>query len=271
MSGNSGPNVSSEPSFTGYTQPANWSSPAVSGQNLVVHTSTLRSTASALGAMADTLAGELGAWQSAASAAAAGAGNWPAAQALAKVMGNAYTGVQQFTSQLQQAHSDMAKRLVMSADRYENNEADLTALANRSTAAGSTIVGAGGNNTPVDPTPAQARVLALEHHMEMPGDNENWQATFPITENAAFSQGSTSGYSWQQVKSLLEGTDPGAITNAGQAYTRLSNTLKSAADMLSQHGGQLSGDWGGSTAVTAISQVQQLWQTAADLQANTFS
>jgi hypothetical protein len=274
MSGNSGtsvPSVSSEPSYTGYTQPANWSSPAVSGQNLMVHTGTLRSVASQLGQMADKLQSALSGWQSAAQAASAGAGSWPTAQALAHVMGNAYTGVQQFTSQLQQAHSDMAKRLGMSADRYDSNEQDLTLLANRSTAAGSMIVGAGGNNTPVVPTPAQARVLDLEHHTEGPGDNENWQATFPITENAAFVQGSTAGYSWQQVKSLLEATDPAAITSAGAAYQTLSGALTDVSGQLAGQGGQLSGDWGGSTAVTAVSQMQQLWQTASDLQANTFS
>jgi hypothetical protein len=237
----------------------------------MVHTSTLHSTASQLSAMADRLQSELSVWQSAAASASAGAGSWPAAKAFAHVMNNAYSGVQQFTSDLQKAHSDMSIRLGISAGRYESNEADLAALARRSTASGSTVVGANGNNTPVDPTPAQARVLDLEHHMEGPGDNENWQATFPITENAAFSQGSASGYSWQQVKALLDGTDPDAITNAGTAYSNLASTLKSAADQLAQQGGQLSGDWGGPTAVTAISQVQQLWQTAADLQANTYS
>jgi hypothetical protein len=270
MSGNSGPSVPNEPSFKGYTQPANWVSPTVSGQNLMVKTSTLRSTASMLNELAHTLQYQLSEWQSVVASAASGAGSWAAAKAFAHVMNNAYTGVQQFTSDLQKAHSDMATRLGISADRYESNEADLAALANRSVA-GSTVVGAGGNNTPVDPTPAQARVLDLEHHMEAPGDNENWQATLPVTEDVAFSQGSTSGYSWQQVKALLDATNPSAITNAGTAYTNLASTLKTAADRLAGQGGQLSNDWGGPTAVTAISQVQQLWQTAADLQANTYA
>jgi hypothetical protein len=271
MSGNSGPSVPSEPSFAGYAQPANWSSPAVSGQNLIVYTSTLRSAAHALGAMADSLQQQLSQWQSAAGSAAAGAGSWPAAQSFAHVLGNAYNGVQQFTSQLRQAHSDMAKRLSMSADRYDSNEQNLALLAHRATTADSTIVGADGNNTPVDPTPAQARMLSLEHRTEAPGDNQNWQASYPITENASFFAGSTSGYSWQQVKAFLEGTNPSAITNAGEMYGHLSDALKTAADQLAQQGGQLSADWGGPTAVTAISQVQQLWQTASDLQANTFA
>ena len=91
MSGNSGtsvPSVSSEPSFTGYTQPANWSSPAVSGQNLMVHTGTLRTVASQLGAMADRLQGALSQWQGAAQSAGSGAGSWPAAQAFAHVLGS---------------------------------------------------------------------------------------------------------------------------------------------------------------------------------------
>jgi hypothetical protein len=271
MSGNSGPAVPSEPSYKGYTQPANWVSPAVSGQNLMVHTGTLRNVGSALSEMAGKLQQALSNWQLMTQAAAAGTGSWQAAKALAHTMDTAYTGVQQFTSDLQKAHSDMATRLGISAGRYEDNEAALAALATRSTASGSTVVGAGGNNTPVDPTPAQARVLDLEHHMEQAGDNENWQSTFPITEDASFSSGSTSGYSWQQVKTLLDGTDPGAIINAGAAYHALSDALGTAANQLAAQGGQLSGDWGGPTAVTAVSQVQQLWQTAADLQANTYS
>ena len=73
------------------------------------------------------------------------------------------------------------------------------------------------------------------------------------------------------MRSLLAGADPGAISLAGAAYGQLSTTLTSISSRLAGHGQTLAANWGGSTAVTAVSQVQQLYQTAADLQANTWA
>jgi Excreted virulence factor EspC, type VII ESX diderm len=263
------PSVSSEPNFKGYVQSANWGNPTVAGGSLAVRTDTLRSVASELGAMAQQLEGALGEWQSAASAAHSSVGTWTAAGSLSGVVGKAYSGVQQFTSDLQKAHTDMQRRLTISADRYDTNEQDLAALARKANDADATVIGAGGNNTPVNPTPAQARVLDIEHHMG--GMQENWQQVFPITEDASYDQGSTSGITLQQVQDYLDATDPATVTAAGSGYTKLYSTLTDIAGKLANQGAQLSSDWQGTTAVTAISQVQQLWQTASDMQANTYT
>ena len=106
----------------------------------------------------------------------------------------------------------------------------------------------------------------------MPGNSgPAWTGTYPVTEDAGFAPGGSGGYTWQQVRSLLAGTDPGAISAAGAAYGQLSSTLTSISSRLAGHGQTLAANWGGSTAVTAVSQVQQLYQTAADLQANTWA
>ena len=106
----------------------------------------------------------------------------------------------------------------------------------------------------------------------MPGNSgPTWTGTYPITEDAGFAPGGSGGYTWQQVRSLLAATDPGAISTAGAAYGQLSSTLTSISSRLAGHGQTLAANWGGSTAVTAVSQVQQLYQTAADLQANTWA
>ena len=94
-SGTAVPQVSGPTYPGGYTQPANWSNPAVSGRDLLVHTAALRSAASDLHAMADYLQGTLNSWQGAASAAASPdvVGNWQAAQSLGHVIAKAYIGV----------------------------------------------------------------------------------------------------------------------------------------------------------------------------------
>ncbi|MGH3155626.1 MAG: hypothetical protein ACRDNF_03475, partial [Streptosporangiaceae bacterium] len=273
MSGSSGTPVSdvgSGPSFRGYGQPANWTNPPVTGRDLMVHTDTLRSVANQLGAMASELEKSLGDWQSAATSAASALGGWTAATSLAAVVDNAYRGVSQFTSELRQAHNDTQTRLNISADRYDSTEQQLMSVASRANDPTATIVGSGGNNTAVDPTPSQARLMVIEDH-QPGGRQENWQQSLPITEDSSFEAGSTAGLSYQEVQSLLDATDPDAVTNAGTAYLTLYNQLTDISGKLSGQGARLAADWGGSTAVTAVSQVQQLWQTASDMQANTFS
>jgi uncharacterized protein YukE len=267
------------PTYGSYTQPQNWASPAVSGRDLIVHRDVLRQVAADLARMADQLQGTLTACAGAAAPATGAAGSWPQAQQLGQAMARAHAGVTQFTGQLQQAHTDMAARLATSADRYDTAEQQITSLIHAATDPSAMIIGSGGQDTPVQPgygqnwTPQQRaayyRVQRLEN---MPGNSgPSWTGTYPITEDTDFSPGSSAGYSWEQVKGLIEATDPGAISAAGAAYGELASTLTDISSQLAGHGQTLAANWGGSTAVTAVSQVQQLYQTAADLQANTWA
>ena len=277
-SGTAVPHVSG-PTYGSYTQPQNWASPAVSGRDLIVHRDMLRQVAAGLARMAGQLQSTLSACAGAAAPAAGAAGSWPQAQQLGQAMARAHAGVTQFTAQLQQAHTDMAARLATSADRYDAAEQQITSLIHAAADPSAMIIGSGGQDTPVQPgygqnwTPQQRaayyRVQRLEN---MPGNSgPSWTGTYPITEDTDFSPGSAAGYTWEQVKGLVEATDPGAISAAGAAYGELASTLTDISSQLAGHGQTLAANWGGSTAVTAVSQVQQLYQTAADLQANTWA
>ncbi|HWG63271.1 MAG TPA: WXG100 family type VII secretion target [Streptosporangiaceae bacterium] len=278
FSGTAVPNVNG-PGPTSYTQPQNWARPAVSGRDLMVHRSALQAVAKSLLSLADMLQMSLSNCAAAAGPVAGAVGSWPEAQQLASAMTRAHTGVTQFTAQLRQAHSDMATRLTMSADRYDAAEQQITSYVHAALDPSATIIGSGGKEIPVQPgygqnwTPQQrAAYYRIQRIENMPGNSgPNWTETFPITENASFSNGSSSGYTWQQVQSLLAATNPAAISTAGAAYGHLSQTLTQVASALVGHGTTLSENWGGATAVTAVSQVQQLYQTASDMQANTWS
>jgi uncharacterized protein YukE len=277
-SGTAVPHVSG-PSYSGYSQPQNWANPAVSGRDLIVHRDVLRQVAADLARMADQLQTALGACAPAAALAGGAAGGWPQAEQLNQVMSRAHTGVTQFTGQLQQAHTDMAARLATSADRYDAAEQQITSLIHAAADPSAMIIQGGGQETPVQPgygqnwTPQQrASYYRIQRLENMPGNSgPSWTGTYPITEDTDFSQGSAAGYTWQQVKALIEATDPGAISSAGAAYGQIASTLTDISSQLAGHGQTLAANWGGSTAVTAVSQVQQLYQTASDLQANTWS
>ena len=277
-SGTAVPHVNG-PSYSGYTQPQNWANPAVSGRDLIVHRDVLRQVAADLARMADQLQTTLGACAPAAALASGAAGSWPQAAQLNQVMARAHAGVTQFTGQLQQAHTDMAARLATSADRYDAAEQQITSLIHAATDPSAMIIQSGGQDTPVQPgygqnwSPQQrAAYYRIQRLENMPGNSgPAWTGTYPITEDTDFSQGSASGYTWEQVKSLIEATDPGAISTAGAAYGQIASTLTDISSQLAGHGQTLAANWGGSTAVTAVSQVQQLYQTATDLQANTWS
>ena len=277
-SGTAVPHVNG-PSYSGYSQPQNWANPAVSGRDLIVHRDVLRQVAADLARMADQLQTTLSACAPAAALAGGAAGSWAQAQQLNQVMSRAHAGVTQFTGQLQQAHTDMAARLATSADRYDAAEQQITSLIHAATDPSATIIQGGGQDTPVQPgygqnwTPQQrASYYRIQRLENMPGNSgPNWTGTYPITEDTDFSQGSAAGYTWEQVKALVEATDPGAISSAGAAYGQIASTLTDISSQLSGHGQTLAANWGGSTAVTAVSQVQQLYQTASDLQANTWS
>ncbi len=264
-------------SYHGYTPPANWQDPAVSGQDLTVHRDVLREVASQISALAGELQGVISAWQGqAAGAANSGVvGAWPEAQQLAAVIGRSSSGFGQYSGDLRQAHSDTATRITISAQRYDATEQANVSLANASHDPSAVIVESGGNNVPVDPgygknwTPQQREAYARTQRLvNMTGGGEVWNGTFPISAASGFMQAGTAGYTWQQVQALLSNTDPGAISSAGSAYGQLAGKLTEVASKVAGLGHTLAGSWGGSTALTAVSQVQQLYQTAADMQAN---
>lgn len=264
-------------SYHGYTPPANWQDPAVSGKDLMVHRDVLREVASQISALAGELQGVISAWQGqAASAASSGAaGAWPEAQQLAEVIGRSHSGFGQYSGDLRQAHSDTATRITISAQRYDATEQANVSLATASHDPSAVIVESGGNNVPVDPgcgknwTPQQQEAYTRTQRLININDGgEIWNGTFPISAAAGFQQAGTAGYTWQQVQDLLLNTDPGAISAAGSAYGRLAGKLTEVASKVAGLGGTLAGSWGGSTALTAVSQVQQLYQTASDMQAN---
>jgi hypothetical protein len=264
-------------SYHGYTAPANWQDPAVSGQDLMVQRDALRQVASQISALAGELEGIITAWQALASGAATtgAVGAWPEAQQLAAVIGRSHSGFGEYSGDLRQAHHDTATRITVSADRYDSTEQANVSLANASHDPSAIIVESGGSNVPVDPgygknwsaqqREAYARTQRL---IAIDGGDEVWTGTYPISSAAGFQQAGTAGYTWQQVQSLLGNTDPGAISAAGSAYGQLAGKLTQVAGKVAGLGHALAGSWGGSTAVTAVSQVQQLYQTAADMQAN---
>src|SRR2546421_12522459 len=94
-------------SYHGYTAPANWQDPAVTGKDLMVHRDVLREVASQVSALAGELEGVISAWQGqAASATSSGAvGAWPEAQQLAEGIGRSHSGFGQYSGDLRQAHS----------------------------------------------------------------------------------------------------------------------------------------------------------------------
>ena len=264
-------------SYHGYTPPANWQDPAVSGQDLMVHRDVLREVASQIGALAGELQGVISAWQGQATGAAASgaAGAWPEAQQLTEVIGRSSSGFGQYSGDLRQAHSDTATRITISAERYDATEQANVSLATASHDPSAIIVESGGNNVPIDPgygknwTPQQQEAYARTQRLINASDGgQVWNGTFPISAAAGFQQAGSAGYTWQQVQSLLAGTDPGAISAAGVAYGQLAGKLTEVAGKVAGLGNTLAGSWGGSTALTAVSQVQQLYQTAADMQAN---
>ena len=262
-------------SYSSYTQPANWADPAVTGQDLMVQRDVLRQVASEISALAGELQGAISGWNALASSATGAVGAWPEAQQLGAVIGRSSSGFGQYSGELRQAHSDTGTRIRISAERYDATEQANVSLASASHDPSATIVESGGNNVAVDPgygknwTPQQHEAYARTQRLiSMNGGQAVWTGTFPISEAAGFMMAGTAQYTWQEVQSLLSNTDPGAISAAGAAYGQLSGKLTDVASRVAGYGQTLAGNWGGSTALTAVSQVQQLYQTAADMQAN---
>jgi uncharacterized protein YukE len=266
----------------GYPDPANWSDPSVTGHDLMVHRDQLRDVAKSLGTMAAKLQSALDTFKANAQAAnAQAAGSWPAAQSLNHGMQLAYTGIGEFVGDLVQAHNDTQARLSGSADNYELAEQSSTAAINAVNDPSATRIGAGGQNTAVDPwygkpQPSTAQIeeySRLQHLENMPGNGggETWNGTYNITADSSFSPGATTQYTAQEIKGMLDAAEPDAITAAGQAYQPVVEQLTNITGQLASQASNLAQNWGGPNAVTAVSQMQQLHQTATDLQANAWS
>jgi hypothetical protein len=247
----------------------------VTGHDLMVQRDVLRQVASEISALAGELQDAITGWNGLACSAASGVGAWSEAQQLGAVIGRSSSGFGQYSGELRQAHSDTGTRIRISAERYDATEQTVVSLANASHDPSATIVESGGSNVPVDPgygknwTPQQREAYSRTQRLiNMDGGQEVWTGTFPISEAAGFQNGGAAQYTWQDVQSLLSNTDPGAIATAGDAYGQLSGKLTDVASRVAGYGQTLASNWGGSTALTAVSQVQQLYQTAADMQAN---
>jgi Excreted virulence factor EspC, type VII ESX diderm len=258
----------------GYPMPANWSNPYVTGHDLMVHRDQLRDVASSLRGMAAELQAKLNSWQGAVAPTSGAAGVWFEASELNNAIKLSNAGVSQYVSDLAQAHTDTAERLAGSADNYDEAEQANVHAANLASDPSATQIQAGGANLPVDPwygkTAPSPQAQALYYRLRnMPGnDGEVWNGTFDITENAPFQMTSTAGLNATQIQTMLAEANPDAISGAGAAYGALVQHLTAMTHQLVTHGQTLADNWGGTTAVIAVSQVQQLHQTTTDLQAN---
>jgi hypothetical protein len=232
----------------------------VGAEDLLVNPDHLRTVARSLATMSDNLHNEVTAWQANVALASqpGAAGTWHAAAQLHYAICQTHSGIAKFTHDLAQVHAEIASRLTRSADLYDDNEHSTVAMIrNGQHGALATRVEAGGKNRWRD-TPAV-------HH---PSSREVWNGTVSVTAHAPFSQGSVAGLKWHQIQSMIMSTDPAAIMNAGDAYTRLYQHLYGMTEQLARHGETLADNWAGPTAVTAVSQLQKLHQTAANLQAD---
>jgi uncharacterized protein YukE len=242
-----------------YKPPASWKNPAVGGKNLMVSGDQLKTVARSLAGMADQLHTELKRWQASATPAShpAAAGEWEAATQLSGAIAKTHLAVSQFATDLADTHNEVASVLTRSADHYDEAEhATLAAIKSAASGTSATLIQSGGVNQP----------LHDRHH----DDRNIWNASYKVTADAPFRSGSVAHYNWQQINKMIKSTDPDAITNAGYAYQSLYEQLTDIASQLASHGESLAESWAGRAAVSAVSQVQMMHQTAAGLQSDTW-
>lgn len=246
-----------------YTHPTAWKNPLVGSKNLMVNSDHLRTVGKSLASMADDLQDELTAWKAAVAPASdpRATGTWQAAAQLHRAILQTHHGVSQFVRDMVQAHTEIASRLTISADRYDEQErANVEAIRKAASGVSATRVQAGGLNQ---------RINARQAHQ--PHGREVWNGTVDVTAGAPLRPGSVAGYNWQQVQSMIGSTDPDAITNAGHAYKPLYEHLTLISQQIVRHGETLAENWAGPTAVAALSQLQMLNQTASGLQADAYA
>jgi uncharacterized protein YukE len=274
-----------------YPVPANWPEPEVTGQNLGVDTGALTTGAHSLGSMADELSkavGPNGYFTQPARFAAQGVGTWPAATQLASAIEKTATGVNEFVTQLQKAHDEVAQTLMSNASNYHNAEtANVSAIQAAASASSGWKIQAGGVTQHVDPTygdnlspQTQAMVAHLTGEQ---GPQQVWNGSYNITVKSVNQYGvsttapvpfktdnSYQTMNYQTINNLIQATNPEAVSSAADAYGKLVGTLTGITGQLADTGSKLADQWSGATAVSAISNVQMLHQTATDLQANAY-
>ena len=227
-------------------------------KNLMVSRDQLTTVARSLRGMADQLQTELNRWHSRVAPASSpgAAGSWEAGTQLSTAIARTHAAVSRFASDLAETHNEVAAVLTRSADHYDEAERATAAAIMRSASGDSaTLIQSGGVNQP----------LHERHHH---AGADRWNGTLKITADAPFRPGSVAHHSWQQINKMILSTDPDAITNAGDAYQSLYEQLTAITGQLSTHGESLADSWAGQAAVSAVSQVQMMHQTAAGLQAD---
>lgn len=288
--------LASEPGYAGLGgqfDTAAWSSPDVAGGGkgggFVVSTDDLRNYAAKIKALADRLNGTLTSWQQSVSgvpsAVAPSAGfQWPQADQLAGAIQKTHEGVSQFVTDLVNAHHDMAQRLTGNAENYDAAEQTNAQMAqsgrakaiqnalNLSSSSASSVTQVGQNGLNITDPTAQ-KVGMINKLINMNGGNQpTWNSPpFNITANAPYSGGGAPKVTSQQLIDKLNATDPGVVSSASEAYKPLNAQLATVTGYLSTYAQNLAGVWEGPNAVTAVSQLQQLHQTATALQSNGLS
>lgn len=269
-------------------QPANWPNVQVTGRNLRVDRDVLSGVAGQFKSMADQLQSAVNTWSPVASQASTNdangnspAGNWRSAQSVAQAIAKTNDGVHKFMNDLHTAHADTVTRLQKNTANYEDAElsnAKVIKKASEAQSAWEVASGSGGEKPQhVDPfygsklTPAEQAVVAhLEEMNNADGPTWNTAMAYPVTSALTYDSASGTVGS-AQLQQYLSTTRPDLLSAAGEAYGPLVDTLGSITSQLASAGQTLAGSWGGKTAVTAVNQIQQMHQTASDLQANAWS
>jgi hypothetical protein len=271
-----------------YPQPANWATPAVGTADLAVNGDALKTAASALDGTEKQLRSALTAWSGPAQDAAANAGEWDAAKQMGDVIKRTHDGVQQYITQLAQWHTDTSTMLVKAASTYhsadEHNARAAASLEAKTKAAIATsssqgdawTVQAGGGVSHVNPfqgmsPQAQAMAERLSHMDPEAQQSQTWTNSYNITDGKAYNPGSTANVTAKSLPAILATADTGKISNAAAQTTGLVQALTDATTTLSTQAQNLSANWSGKGALSAISQMQQLHQTATSLQTNAWS
>jgi uncharacterized protein YukE len=280
-----------------YPDPANWSSPTVSSQNLVADTDALRGVAKNIHHLADTVSGALKAWEGPATEAATGMGTWPAAMQMSDAVSKTAAGVKSFVSDLVEAHTTIATNITSSADNYDDTEqtnATLSKQIQRQIVAGAGTasgwkVAAGGVTQHVNPyygdnlTPQQQAMATRLNSMDGGSDQQVWNGQYDITSKQTKTDGvsltqdvsfqpdtSYQNMTFSQINGYIQQTKPDAVAAGADAYGKLVGALTDATGVLASNAQTIADNWGGTNAVNAVSHIQMLHQTATGLQANSY-
>jgi hypothetical protein len=96
--------------------------------------------------------------------------------------------------------------------------------------------------------------MGSEHHVRYQGmPDANWHG------------------SMDQMKQILNATDPGAVTDAGQAYSAASTKFYDTRELLRRELPKLREAWTGKVAEEAIGKLEQLWRQADTMRTTSYS